>query len=118
MPKPTIIRALSVRQLYAEQILQGKKTIEYRTVRTNIIGERVYIYASKLFDISEDAWENVTTAPKDMPTGVLVGTVVIEKCLEEPDDDDLYEWHLVKPERLSRPLKPKNRAQPVWFKPF
>jgi hypothetical protein len=43
--KPTITRALSVRQPYIELILSGRKTIEYRSRRTNV-RERVYLYAS------------------------------------------------------------------------
>ena len=39
--------ALSIRQPYAELILRGIKTVEYRTRPTRIIGERFYIYASK-----------------------------------------------------------------------
>ena len=38
-------RALSIRQPYAEQIMRGVKTIEYRSILTHIRG-RVYIYAS------------------------------------------------------------------------
>ena len=41
------MRALSIRQPYAELILRGIKKIEYRSRRTRIIGERFYIYASK-----------------------------------------------------------------------
>ena len=37
-----IMRALSIRQPYAELILQGIKTIEYRSQRTRIIGEKFY----------------------------------------------------------------------------
>jgi predicted transcriptional regulator len=39
--------ALSIRQPYAELILRGIKTVEYRSRPTRIIGERFYIYASK-----------------------------------------------------------------------
>ena len=39
------MRALSIRQPYAELILRGVKTIEYRSRPTKIIGERFYIYA-------------------------------------------------------------------------
>ena len=39
--------ALSIRQPYAELILRGIKTVEYRTQPTRIIGERFHIYASK-----------------------------------------------------------------------
>jgi predicted transcriptional regulator len=35
--------ALSIRQPYAELILRGIKTVEYRTRPTRIIGERFYL---------------------------------------------------------------------------
>ena len=38
------MRALSIRQPYAELILRGIKTLEYRNWETSIIGERFYIY--------------------------------------------------------------------------
>jgi len=41
------VRALSIRQPFAELILRGTKTIEYRTRATRIIGERFWIYAAK-----------------------------------------------------------------------
>src|SRR3954451_9124614 len=40
------MRALSIRQPYAELILRGIKTVEYRSRATSIIGERFLIYAS------------------------------------------------------------------------
>ncbi|MEZ4767088.1 MAG: ASCH domain-containing protein [Caldilineales bacterium] len=39
--------SLSIRQPYAEQILRGKKRIEYRSRPTKIWG-RIYIYAASL----------------------------------------------------------------------
>ncbi len=39
--------ALSIRQPYAELILRGIKTVEYRLRVTRIVGERFYLYASK-----------------------------------------------------------------------
>jgi hypothetical protein len=53
MKKPGILackedmRALSIRQPYAELILRGIKPIEFRSRPTKIIGERFYIYASR-----------------------------------------------------------------------
>ena len=41
------MRALSIRQPYAELILRGVKTAEFRSRRTHILGERFYIYAAK-----------------------------------------------------------------------
>ena len=40
------MRALSIRQPYAELILRGIKTVEYRSRPTRIIGERFWIYAA------------------------------------------------------------------------
>jgi hypothetical protein len=53
--------------------------------------------------------------PGDLPVCVLVGTVEISDCTGRPGD---YQWHLTKPDRLTRPLKPKKHPQPVWFYPF
>jgi len=39
--------ALSIRQPYAEEILRGIKTVEYRGRKTGIVGQRFYIYAAK-----------------------------------------------------------------------
>ena len=107
------MRALSIKQPNAEQILRGKKKIEYRRRPTHIRG-RVYIYAS-LKPEAVDAWEEINLRPGDLPTGVLVGTVEIKDCTGEPGE---YEWHLAKPERLKRKLKPKKHPQPAWFYPF
>jgi hypothetical protein len=46
------MRALSIRQPYAELILRGTcfeqiKPIKFRSRRTKVIGERFYIYASQ-----------------------------------------------------------------------
>jgi hypothetical protein len=107
------MRALSIRQPYAEQILRGKKKIEYRSKSTNI-RERVYIYASMTPGDLED-WEAMHMQPGDLPIGVLVGTIEICDCTRGPGD---YQWHLTKPDRLKRHLKPKKHPQPVWFYPF
>jgi ASCH domain len=107
------MRALSIRQPYAEQILRGTKKVEYRG-RPTRIRERVYIYASMTPGYLED-WEAMNMQPGDLPTGVLVGTVEIKGCTGEPG---AYEWHLAKPERLKRNLKPKKHPKPAWFYPF
>ena len=107
------MRALSIRQPYAEQIMRGQKTIEYRSKKTNIRG-RIYIYAS-LTPGSEEAFDEMNLKVGDLPTGVLIGTVELVDCLGDYDD---YEWHLARPERLPKPIKPKKHPQPVWFYPF
>jgi hypothetical protein len=106
-------RALSIRQPYAEQIMLGTKTIEYRSMRTNI-RERVYIYAS-LTPGPDWQFQKMAATPGVFPTGVIMGTVEIIDCTGVPDD---YEWHLARPIRLDEPIKPDNHPQPSWFIPF
>ncbi len=40
------MRALSIRQPYAEEILRGIKKVEYRNRPTRVLGQRFYIYAA------------------------------------------------------------------------
>jgi hypothetical protein len=62
-----------------------------------------------------------------LPTGVIVGSAVVEKVTgprefnpqsEIPNPQSLYEWHLTDIERVKTLRKPKGHPQPVWFKPF
>ena len=105
--------ALSIRQPNAEQILRGKKKIEYRNMPTNK-RERVYVYASKT-PADLDAWDEIRMQPGDLPTGVIVGTVEVVGCRKVRGE---YEWDLAKPVRLKRLIKPKHHPQPAWFNPF
>jgi hypothetical protein len=136
------MRALSIRQPYAELILRGIKRIEYRSRPTWIIGERFWIYASKgsgfgvpgsvkkcvvgdniavpeeplppwMVELAEALriWK-----PGELPTGVIVGSAVIEKVT--PRDRGMFCWHLARVERAKTLRKPRGHPQPVWFKPF
>ena len=115
-PKSNISnRALSVRQPYAEQIMTGEKKIEYRSRATGF-PKRIYIYSGQTLTAREKkAYKKMEKEPGDFPVGVVIGTVEIIDCTGSPGD---YEWHLVNPKRLKKPIKPDNRPQPVWFKPF
>ena len=120
------MRALSVRQPYAELILRGDKRMEFRNDRTNIRG-RVYLYASK-HPSGPEIWEGLDFTADDVPTGVIVGSVEIADCdrqnLEGCDKSIFsngigkYGWSLENPRRLKRALKPKGHPQPIWFNPF
>jgi hypothetical protein len=149
--------ALSIRQPFAELILRGIKTVEYRTRQTRIIGERFHIYAAgkkwtgatrpvptwsrDLSTATQPAPWMVELAnalrlfPHELPTGVIVGSAVIERCEEVRDQKSeisnvsgltsdvrprtpLFKWHLLDVERAKTFRKPKNHPQPVWFKPF
>ena len=63
------MRALSIRQPYAELILRGVKTVEYRTRATRIVGERFYIYASK--GTGRTAWSRDLAMPDRLPAWML-----------------------------------------------
>lgn len=157
------MRALSVRQPYAELILRGIKTIEYRTRATSIVGERFYIYASKgkprieslqtpkRLPQDQKIWSHDLRAegnyitplpgvwmpdssdqlpwllelasamkifPRDLPTGVIVGTAIIEKVTPGTGNTSGYfHWHLTDVRRIKTPKKPIGHPQPVWFNP-
>ena len=113
---PELLRALSVRQPWAELILRGHKTVEYRSQATHVRG-RVYLYASLSKPDPADA---LSVAPlalclDDLPRGVIVGTVELVGC---ELGDDGYEWQLAHPQRLDTPLTPREQPQAVWFYPF
>ncbi len=129
------MRALSIRQPWAELILRGIKTVEYRSRPTRIVGERFYIYASK--GAGKTVWSRDLAMPGGLPprwmlelaeqvgmiepgtllpTGVIVGSAVIANVT--PGDDGLYRWHLAEVESAKTLRKPAGHPQPVWFKPF
>ena len=103
------MRALSIRQPFAELILRGVKTVEYRTRPTRVIGERFHIYATKGSGFrvqgSEKIWSRDLAMPAGelpawmaelaeqvlligpevlLPRGVIVGSAVIAECRELP----------------------------------
>jgi hypothetical protein len=144
------MRALSVRQPYAELILRGIKTAELRSRGTRIVGERFYLYASrKKWSVAGGRWPvkawsadlSVGTPPgwmvelaaqvkliepellrgAPLPTGLIVGTAVIEKVIPPSRDDGpagLFRWQLADVRRIATPRKPTGHPQPVWFVPF
>lgn len=106
--------ALSIRQPYAEQILRGVKTIEYRSRRTRI-RDRVYVYAS-MKGAAACEFEALGVSPTSLPTGRIVGSVEIVACKRV--GASTYHWLLAEPRRLSRPRRPTGKPQPVWFYPW
>ena len=114
------MRALSIRQPHAEAIMRGIKKIEYRSRRTKVRG-KIYIYAALgRYTPEQEAkmmakYKIKDMACDDLPRGVLIGTVDLWDCTET---DLEFHWHVRKPERAKRLLKPKGHPQPVWFNPF
>ena len=139
--------ALSIRQPFAELILRGTKTVEYRSRATRIVGQPFWIYASKGWALrraqGEGIWSRDLATPHeplppwmvelaealqlwkpgDLPTGVIVGSAVIDKCIPstgsgQAQSNGHFEWHLDGVKRLDFPRKPTRMPQPVWFNPF
>src|SRR5688572_8282748 len=105
--------ALSIRQPFAEAILTGRKTIEYRSTPTKRLNERFLVYASER---PRDRRQFVRLGvPLDAPRGVIVGTVEISHCTRR---GRTWRWHLRNPVRLKLPLRPTRHPQPAWFRPF
>jgi hypothetical protein len=126
------MRALSVRQPWAELILLGHKTVEVRSRRT-ALRERVYLYASK--NRIEPAEEARVAARfgvdvDGLPRGVLVGSVLIVGCPPLGYEDSraacfeidhvagYHAWLLTRPERAEGLVKPERRPSPTFFNPF
>lgn len=107
------MRALSVRQPWVELILRGTKTVEYRSTPT-LIRERVLLYASRILAAPE-AFASAKLKPGSLVRGAVVGSVVITGCRRSTDG---YEWDLTDPQRLSVPMIPDAKPQPIWFYPF
>ena len=134
------MRALSIRQPWAELILRGVKTVEYRSRPTHVVGQRFWIYAARGPAVpkggrrvwSRDvaavgagggppAWlwevaERLILDGGPLPTGVIVGSAVVDRVT--PGAGGGFEWHLAGVERAGRLRKPKGHPQPVWFEPF
>ena len=121
-----ITRALSVRQPWAELILRGGKTAEYRSRATRVLGERFYLYAAKSPGPAE-AFGRFGLEPAALATGVLVGTAVLAGCRRVVDPGaeaafgataGCWAWDLVDVQRLAAAVRPERHPQPTWFRPF
>lgn len=130
-PDPDLI-ALGVRQPWAELILRGVKTVEVRSVETNVRGA-VYLYASKKLSAipaAADAAERHGLDVATLPCGVLVGTVEIVGCVKSGPHDaeaacvprtylrDQFAWLLDNPQPLDKPLPVRFLPYGIWFYPF
>ena len=108
------MHAISIKQPFVEQILRGIKTREYRSQPTRITG-RVYLYASLKPREERAEWRKVGLSVGDLPTGVVVGTVEILKCLKNRNGG--FAYVLANPKRFGRSRRPKNQPQPRFWLP-
>jgi hypothetical protein len=116
------MKAISIRQPWAELILQGRKTIELRTWQTHYRG-RIAIHASQT--VREEACVAYSLDPARVVRGALVGTVELagilpldERGWETLRDQHLslrdfpgpmFGWRLEDPQRLPQPIPMRGR---------
>lgn len=110
-----ILRAISIKQPFVEQILRGTKRKEYRSKLTNI-RERVYIYASAKPKDNPAAWRQVGVRPGGPDTRAIVGTVEITGCNWDARAGE-YAYTLKNPKRLRKHLKAVNQPLPGFWRP-
>ena len=117
----SIVKAMSVRQPFAELIILGVKKAEYRSRLTNFRGP-VWVYAGKTFggynlsDDQIDALSDLDTDPECLPRGVILGSVEIVDC-RWLEGDGCYEYVLANPKRLRKPIAPLGTPQPLFWTP-
>lgn len=95
------MKALAIRQPFAEHIAKGKKRIEYRSWQTHYRGPLVIIASGSLHKSSE------LESDKLLPRSCLVCLVDLVKIT---GDDGNYEWHLRNPRRLEQVRYTKSRV--------
>ncbi|NIO69360.1 MAG: ASCH domain-containing protein [Anaerolineae bacterium] len=116
------MKAISIRQPWAELILQGRRTIEPRTWQTTYRG-RIAIHASQT--VEEEACVAYGLDPARVARGALVGTVELvgilpldERGWEALRDQHLslrdfpgpmFGWRLEDPQRLPQPIPMRGR---------
>lgn len=98
------MRALSVKQPWAELIASGKKKVEYRTWKVDVRGD-LLIVASTTKNDADCIDERFD--PRALTYGAAMCVVDLVKVTE--GDDGLYEWHVRNPRRV-QPVAIKGYA--------
>ena len=104
--------AISIRQPYAELILRGVKTTEFRSKPAKRRG-RVFLYAAERPG-PDAVWARHGLEIGTLTTGLVLGTIDIMTCV---DLGNQFGYRLNSPKRIE-PRKPVGHPQPTWFRPF
>lgn len=97
------MRALSVRQPWAELLAAGKKKVEYRTWKVAFRGDLLIVASASRHD---DACEDEGLDPAALAYGAAVCVVELWKVTGADGD---YAWHVRNPRRVE-PVRVKGYA--------
>lgn len=124
--------ALGIQQPWAELILRGVKTLEIRSLNTQVRG-RIYLYTSKRLSklpAAVRAAQLHQISLDSLPRGLLVGSVELvdarpatppdaeAACLTPELLQNQHAWRFASPERFAEPLSVRFLPYGVWFYPF
>lgn len=122
------MKALTVKQPWAELIVSGAKDIENRTWRTNYRG-RVLIHAAKIPVSSEELsayplpalhreLRNYSLKGSTFSVGSIIGSVEIVDCVRnhpsEWAEKGVWNWVLAKPHKYEKPILNVNGKLSLW----
>jgi hypothetical protein len=88
------MKAISVHQPYASQIISGKKKNEYRSWRTHYRGKLIICSTARPIE-------------RGLKSGMALGTVEVVGCRKRPNGQ--YAWILKNPRPYVRPFKVKGK---------
>lgn len=122
------VKVFTLKQPWAQLVVEGHKKFETRSRRTNYTGE-LYIHASQVMHPNEaqlcktEPFKSVIANPYELKTGHIIGRVFVEECIptevavKEIDDKEFafgdytagrWAWRLSKPEILVNPVHAKG----------
>jgi hypothetical protein len=116
------MKAISVRQPWADLIIQGKKTLDLRTRKINYRGP-IAIHASQI--IENEACERFELNPKLLTVGAVIGVVQLVDIFEMEEAryidnanhhlshrsyrEGLFGWQFEEPKELPKPIMFRGR---------
>lgn len=107
------MKALSVRQPWAELLISGRKPEENRSWWTRYRGPLI-LHASMTHDMDCGRWliENDVVLEEPVPHGVIIGLVQLVDCVHIDKHKNPTKfafgpwcWILAKPQRLQKPIR-------------
>ena len=107
---------MTVRQPWADAIIDGTKDVENRTWTISYRGP-IWVHASKKRDTSDVA-KRMCGDRTGLVTGHIIGSVELVDIVRGHDSpwafDDCWHWLLTNPTRLDEPVPASGNAS-IWY---